>query len=228
MSKTETIEALLESAIHRFAKDGYEGASLRDIARHAGVPLSTIHFYFGSKNELYAEVRRQAWNEIDDERTAYLEKALSAHPGRPPAFSALIHALAYPVVRRALSKNQRDIGQIYIIRSITSVWRSGAYGQALEMADRSMARWIDAIAMLYPTLSRGDVIWTFSFIVGAIYSWQIVAQRYDSMLGPERDRSPEDVTSDIVAFCCTGFEAVVERRMPLSNVVQLSPVLRSV
>lgn len=222
MSKTQTIQALLESAIHRFARDGYEGASLRDIARNAGVPLSTIHLYFGSKNELFAEVRRQAWNEIDDERTAYLEKALAANPGKRPSFGALIHALAYPVVRRALSTRERDIAQIYIIRSRLSTCRSGLRTQALELADRSMARWIDAISALYPALSRAKVVWTFSFIVGAIYSWQIVFQRYDSMLGTEPDRSPEDVTDDIVAFCCTGFEAIVERRTPLSNFMKRS------
>ena len=47
MSKAQTIAALIESAIDAFSRYGFEGASLRDIAANAGVPLGTIHMYFG-------------------------------------------------------------------------------------------------------------------------------------------------------------------------------------
>lgn len=210
MSKAETIEALMESAIQCFAKDGYEGASLRDIARNANVPLSTIHFYFGSKTELFAAIRRQAWDEIDQHRSTLLELVLAADPARPPDPGRLIHALAYPIVRRALSKSDRDISQIYILRSHTSYARSGLRNQAVELADRSMARWIDALERVYPAMSRPDLIWAFSFVIGVIYSWQVIDRRYDSMLGVGVgvERSADDVTADIVAFCAKGLEAV--------------------
>ena len=217
MSKLETIEALMESAIYCFSKDGYEGASLRDIARNANVPLSTIHFYFGSKTELFGAVARRAWIEIDQDRTAFLEKALLENPSKPPALGALIYALAYPVISRALSKSERDIGQIYILRSHTSHWQSGTAVRMLELADRSVSRWIDALMRIYPNLTRADVIWGFSFIVGAIYSWQVIDHRYDSMLGVDIERPADDVTGDIVAFCRSGIEAFARRRSAVAS-----------
>lgn len=212
MNKTETVDALMESAIFSFSKDGYEGASLRDIARHANVPLSTIHFYFGSKSELFSAVARQAWAEIDRERSWYLEKAIAENGGPSPRLPALMHSLAFPVVLRALSNCERDIGQIFILRSHISHLRAGNADQMLEVADRSMTRWIDAMMLCCPSLGRQDIIWAFSFAVGAIYSWQMIDHRYDKMLGPETRRAPEDVTDDIVAFCCNGIQAIVDRR----------------
>ncbi|BCW90915.1 hypothetical protein sos41_40910 [Alphaproteobacteria bacterium SO-S41] len=217
MSKSETIEALMESAIYCFSRDGYEGASLRDIARNASVPLSTIHFYFGSKTELFGAVGRRAWSEIDQDRSAYLQKAIAENPGRPPALGALIYALAYPIVSRALSKSERDIGQIFILRSHTSHWQSGMSSRMLELADRSMTRWIDALTQLYPRLTRADIVWGFSFVIGTIYSWQVIDHRYDSMLDGDGERSAEDVTADIVAFCSNGMEAIAARRTALAS-----------
>ncbi|MBL8651135.1 MAG: TetR/AcrR family transcriptional regulator [Sphingopyxis sp.] len=215
MSKAETLDALMESAIHGFSKHGYEGASLRDIATHAHVPLSTIHFYFGSKSELFLAVRRAAWAEIDQERSDLLEAAL-ARSG-PPQLEQLVHALAYPIVRRALSRDERDRAMIFIVRAHLAHSEPGLVGPMIRTADRSMVRWIDAMMACCPGMRRPDMIWAFSFVVGAIYSWQLIDHRYDEMIGPDDDRSIDDVTQDIIAFCCSGIEAIGRRRASPSD-----------
>lgn len=45
---------ILEAAAGRFSDAGERGASIRDIAREAGVSLAMVHHYFGSKDQLYA------------------------------------------------------------------------------------------------------------------------------------------------------------------------------
>lgn len=212
MSKAETIDALMESAIHCFSRFGYVGASLRDIAANAGVPLSTIHMYFGSKAELFAAIERKAWLEIDDERSALLADVLARAADRPPELAGLIHALARPVVRRAIGAADSERERIFIVRSRLSDRLVAGRSDLLDLADRSMVRWVDAIARACPTLLRQDVIWAFSFVVGAIYSWQLVDQRYDRMLGQDLERTVDGVTDDIVAFGCAGVEALIRRR----------------
>lgn len=212
MSKADTIDALMESAIHCFSRYGYEGASLRDIAANAGVPLSTIHMYFGSKAELYTAIERKAWLEIDEERSALLAAALQTTGDRPPDLAQLIHALARPVVRRALAGADSERERIFIVRGGVSDRIVANRNQLLELADRSMIRWIDAMAQACPTLLRQDVIWAFSFVVGAIYSWQLVDHRYDRMLGQDLERTVDGVTGDIVAFGCAGVQALIDRR----------------
>ena len=47
--KTETGTSLLEAAKKVLRQNGYSGLSTRDVAAAAGVPLSQIHYHFGSK-----------------------------------------------------------------------------------------------------------------------------------------------------------------------------------
>lgn len=48
-----TRERILDSALEAFAEHGIDGVSIREIGRRAGVTLSTVHHYFGTKEQLY-------------------------------------------------------------------------------------------------------------------------------------------------------------------------------
>jgi AcrR family transcriptional regulator len=50
---TNTRQALLDAASRMFAEHGYEGASLRAIARDAGVDPGMVRHFFGNKNALF-------------------------------------------------------------------------------------------------------------------------------------------------------------------------------
>src|ERR1700730_8906459 len=49
-----TREAILQSALTAFAKRGYDGAGVREIAHTAGVTAVLVNRYFGSKERLFA------------------------------------------------------------------------------------------------------------------------------------------------------------------------------
>ena len=51
-----TIRALVEAARNRFARDGYEAASLDEVARLAGVTKGALYHHFGGKRELFLAV----------------------------------------------------------------------------------------------------------------------------------------------------------------------------
>ncbi|NUR86158.1 MAG: TetR family transcriptional regulator [Nonomuraea sp.] len=51
---------LLETARLRFAREGYDATSVRDIARDAGVDATLIFRYFGSKKQLFDEATTTA------------------------------------------------------------------------------------------------------------------------------------------------------------------------
>lgn len=54
--KIETGTSLLEAAKKVLRQKGYAGLSTRDVATEAGVPLSQIHYHFGSKQGLMLEL----------------------------------------------------------------------------------------------------------------------------------------------------------------------------
>jgi AcrR family transcriptional regulator len=61
-------EAILAAALRVFASDGYDGASMPKIAKVAQVAAPLIHYYFGSKENLWRET--VAWSLADLRRDA--------------------------------------------------------------------------------------------------------------------------------------------------------------
>lgn len=56
----DTRSRLLKAAVRVFAERGYEGATVREICRAAGVNIALVNYHFGDKLELYIEVIRFA------------------------------------------------------------------------------------------------------------------------------------------------------------------------
>ena len=51
-------ERLLQAAFEVFAEQGFKNTTVRDICCRADVNVASVNYYFGSKQELYAEVCR--------------------------------------------------------------------------------------------------------------------------------------------------------------------------
>jgi AcrR family transcriptional regulator len=76
-SDPSTRQRLLESACDLFAQKGFTRTTNRDICDRAGANIAAVNYYFGSKQNLYAEAWRKAFRD-----------SLAAHPpdgGVPPA-----------------------------------------------------------------------------------------------------------------------------------------------
>lgn len=56
--------AILNAALAAFGEKGFNGASMRDIARGAGTSLSNLYNYFPSKSHLLAELLQRANDEL--------------------------------------------------------------------------------------------------------------------------------------------------------------------
>ncbi len=68
--KAGTDIALLEAARKTLLKKGYSGLSTRDVAAAAGVPLSQIHYHFGSKQGLVLALFEYLNNQLLDRQNA--------------------------------------------------------------------------------------------------------------------------------------------------------------
>ena len=53
-------ETIRRVAIDVFARQGYHGASLRQIAKESGLTLGTLYHYYPNKQDLLAELMRDA------------------------------------------------------------------------------------------------------------------------------------------------------------------------
>jgi AcrR family transcriptional regulator len=73
--------ALLRAAVEVMGEDGYEGASMRDMAARAGVSVAALYYHFPSKHDLL----RQFLDEAYDIVLARLERRLAAAAPTPTA-----------------------------------------------------------------------------------------------------------------------------------------------
>ncbi len=62
---TDTADKVIDAATRAFAASGFEGASVRNICKAAGVNAQAIHYHFGSKEKLYVAVLKRFADEQD-------------------------------------------------------------------------------------------------------------------------------------------------------------------
>ena len=60
MKEKGSRERLLQAAMEEFLEKGYAGARTTEIARRAATSHSMLHYYFSSKEQLYAQVEAEA------------------------------------------------------------------------------------------------------------------------------------------------------------------------
>ena len=63
--KTARKEAILAAAQGVFAKKGFDGATIADIATAAGVASGTVYLYYESKIDLFAALNARLWDVVN-------------------------------------------------------------------------------------------------------------------------------------------------------------------
>jgi len=93
---------LLNAASTVFAEHGFKNASIREICRRAQANVAAVHYHFGDKEQLYAEVLRQQYSQTQD-RFPYREAADQTRPAAE-RLRAFVHAF----ISRLLDVGQRS------------------------------------------------------------------------------------------------------------------------
>jgi hypothetical protein len=66
-----------------------------------------------------------------------------------------------------------------------------------------------SVRAVCPTLSTSEVVWGFSFIVGSLYSWELMDNRYDEIIAMEHDH-PDVIVERLVEFALCGMQGLIE------------------
>ena len=115
-----TRQAILGSALMAFTRSGYNGVGVREIAKGAGVTAMLVNRYFGSKEQLFAEVVEAALAK----RTILTEEATT----RGRDLTTLSRDAAVALVARMTLEDQPLDGFLVMLRSISNeraavIWR---------------------------------------------------------------------------------------------------------
>jgi TetR/AcrR family transcriptional regulator, cholesterol catabolism regulator len=75
VSQRPVLSAILNAALEAFAKAGFYGASVRDVAKGAGTSLSNLYNYFPSKSDLLVAVLQNANEDMQNSITVSVQAA---------------------------------------------------------------------------------------------------------------------------------------------------------
>jgi AcrR family transcriptional regulator len=87
--RNNTEEVVYQAAVDLMAARGYHGTSLRDVAKAVGVQMSSLYYYFPSKQELLMAIMRRTMRDlhafvepairVESDPRAQLEAGIRAH-----------------------------------------------------------------------------------------------------------------------------------------------------
>jgi len=165
--------AILNAANHHFAHHGFRGASLRDIARDAGVSLTLLNHHFGSKLQLLGAVI-EAHRSVLDRRASGLLEVMSRGQG-----NYTIADLVDVWIRLGFETVAQPEGEMFL-RLVTRVIddpTEEAVAVVREKLDDAALVFIDGVQQVYPEASRYAAASAYIFVSAALLKFLVGSKR---------------------------------------------------
>jgi AcrR family transcriptional regulator len=196
-------EAILAGASRLFAERGHDGASLRDVAAAAGVRLSLIDYYFGTKEALFSAALASKAPEIAEALRVSLDRKQALSTEGPLDLADIVEAYVEPHWRNAAVGDawRDDVRMAFAI--ISRPDRLQLADPYLKVMRGATDRYESALVALYPNLSAEDIAAAMRLInlslTGLIL--HVTSMRLPSATVEHRFRS-------LLRFCVGGVEEI--------------------
>ncbi len=204
-------EAILDAAEIVFANDGFNGASMREIAQRADVAQALIHYHFDTKEKLFEAMTARQANAINNARAAILAKLVSAES--LPSLEAVVEALFRPTIETGKRLAKGGGGFSRILVSIANSHDPRDQQLTSRYYDPIALKFIDAFILIEPDLPRKDAVWAYMFSIGVGMTMMAQTGRSKRLSGGACDDGDiEDMLSEIIIYACGGIRALVNQK----------------
>ncbi|MBY6264407.1 TetR/AcrR family transcriptional regulator [Azospirillum sp. 412522] len=190
-----------------FAKDGYDGSSMRDIAKEANVSQALLHYHFGTKEKLFDEIFRFRATEINGERGRHLDRLFA--DGATPSLPQLVDALFRPTVE--LGHDPDRFGNFFSRILVAAANSDDPHTKNLiaQHYDGIAQRFIAAFQKVLPGISHEDAVWAYIFSIGVGMTMMARTGRSARLSnGSCDDSNVELLLQKISAFVCGGMNSL--------------------
>ena len=116
----DTRERLLDAAEHLFGENGFDGTSMRALARAAGTGVSAANYHFGSKEALLTAVMLRRINPVNELRIQRLETLEAQAGNQPLRVEDIVDAYLRPVFEIRAASLQRDASSPWLAARVYS------------------------------------------------------------------------------------------------------------
>jgi AcrR family transcriptional regulator len=192
---------IMDAAEVVFANQGYAGTTLRAISEHAGVTQALITYYFGSKFGLFSETFLRRATVIADARIEGLARLQTGDKANDVV--AIVEAFLQPVLD--LRTTAQGVAFMRLHARLHTEPPNLSYELRKNAYDESTQLYIEALHKALPHLSRFDVHWRMTFMIGTYLYALSDTNRMEDMVPEAYD--PKDTVrlmAEIVAFITGG------------------------
>jgi AcrR family transcriptional regulator len=202
VSKSLTIDAIEASACEVFCRDGFDRASLREIASNAGVTLSSIHEYFDSKADLYVQVGKQLFERFEQQRQGYLLGFRRA--GGPIDLRKVVYCMVAPVLLERTSSGERSWTPSRLRTWYDTTGYLGEHPEFRQLLSGATQAWVVLLCDTCPGLTQAGGRFAYSLIAAATFTWETTNLYVSHTLGIPGRHTPEEECDLMVDFMCAG------------------------
>lgn len=211
MSAVSTRERILDAAERTFAeRGGADGASMRDLAAAAGVRLSQLSCYFGSKEALYRAVFARRADALALARGTALSEAMAAPISD---IRAVVEAFIGPSVRQRFAGGAQGAAFAMMTARGAVDPRESARGALAEHFDPTSTEFLAAFAKLYPQASHEAILDSYLFMAGALVMTMAAGDRAarldDKSCVLSAASLAELLLRRLTSFCAAGIERLL-------------------
>lgn len=198
--------AILNASEKLFARHGYDGVTLRMVAREAGVDLALISYYFGPKQQLFDTVFQRRAEILNQNRLVALAEAREEQD--PVPLEKIIEAYLRPL---EMAQESADDGWRNYCALLSYVNNSPIWGSVLMSRhfDAPMEFFVQALAATLPEARRADLYWCYHFMSGAMSLTFANTGRINTMSGGLcRSDDFRTAYDRMIPFVVAGFQRV--------------------
>ncbi|WP_262690223.1 TetR/AcrR family transcriptional regulator [Kordiimonas aestuarii] len=160
-------ERILDAAEELFARRGYDGVTMREIATASGADTALLHYYFETKAGLFDAVVARRASLVNETRQASLEAYATSHAGRMTA-EGVLRAYLEPTFRFMMSGDPGTLNYGALIAKLNSTAMGGDVDTTHTPFDPVVGRLVDLLADVRPEVPKADLYWYYHFVSGAI------------------------------------------------------------
>lgn len=198
--------AILLAANQHFASHGFRGASLRDIARDAGVSLTLLNHHFGSKFQLLAAVI-DAYRPMLDARSTALLAVTQNGPG-----SFTVAELLQAWIRIGFDTAKDPDGEMFLrlVARVIDDSSEEAVQAVRDKLDDAALVFIDALQQCYPAATRYAAASAYLYVSATLLKFLIGSKRLFrlALTGAPENRGAED-RARLLRFLVAGIDAAM-------------------
>ncbi|MHA7815930.1 MAG: TetR/AcrR family transcriptional regulator [Pseudohaliea sp.] len=208
-------ERILDAAEELFALHGYDGVTLRQIARRAGVDVALANYHFGKKMDLFQAVfeRRAAYlNQARRDALHRCQREAAEAGEAGPTLEQIIEAFLRPL---ELAQETGDAGWRHYLALIAYINNSPYWGPKMmsHLFDALVQEFIAALAKALPGARREDLYWCYHNLSGALTLTLAQTRRIDNLSGGLcRSEDLQAAYDHMIPFVAAGFREVCGER----------------